>query len=75
VDSDGYVLLAITTKNPSAKIAATPSLAFGFNWSRVTMVMGKQMMMTSLQMLTETVSVCVNTMQMLRINVQKMVIQ
>lgn len=37
------VLLAMMTKNPRAKIAATPSFCFIFICSFMTMVMGKLM--------------------------------
>jgi len=50
----GYALLAITTKKPRAKMPATPILSLSFIWRRETIVMGKQMMMTSVKMLTMT---------------------
>lgn len=36
-------LLAMTTKKPRAKIAATPIFCFVFIWSFITMVMGRLM--------------------------------
>jgi sorbitol-specific phosphotransferase system component IIC len=47
-------LLEITTKKPSEKIPATPILSLSFICRRETMVMGRRMMMTSVQMLTES---------------------
>ena len=50
-----YVLLAMTTKKPRANIAATPIFCLSFICSRETMVMGKQMMITSVMMLKKMV--------------------
>ena len=55
LESDGDVLLAITTKKPRAKIPATPSFCFSFICSLETMVMGRQMMNTSVAMLKQMV--------------------
>jgi hypothetical protein len=47
------ILLAIITKKPRAKMAPTPILSLSFIWSRETIVIGKQMMIASVKMLTE----------------------
>jgi hypothetical protein len=50
----GYSLLAITTKKPRAKTVPTAILSLSFICSRETMVMGRQMMITSVKMLTKS---------------------
>jgi hypothetical protein len=50
----GYSLLAITTKKPRAKTVPTAILSLSFICSRDTMVMGRQMMITSVKMLTKS---------------------
>jgi hypothetical protein len=58
-ESKRNLLLAITTKKPREKTAATPSFCLSFIWSRETMVMGRQMIITSVKMLTcQTLLVC-----------------
>jgi hypothetical protein len=49
----GHVLLEITTENPKAKMAPTPILSLSFMWSRETIVMGRQIIITSVKMLTK----------------------
>jgi hypothetical protein len=46
------VLLAMTTKKPREKTPATASLSLSFIWRRETMVMGRQIIITSVKMLT-----------------------
>jgi hypothetical protein len=57
----GDVLLAITTKKPSAKMPATPILSLSFICSREIMTMGRRMMMMSVVMLTENAYISVRT--------------
>lgn len=71
------VLLAITTKKPSAKMAATPSLSLSFIWSRETIVMGRRIMVMSVKMLTvsKRVSSSMYAERMRCIDLQNVVIQ
>jgi hypothetical protein len=57
VKAKGYVLLAITTNKPRAKIEATPILSLVFICKRETIVMGRQMMMMSVKMLTTSINI------------------
>jgi hypothetical protein len=58
-ESRRNILLAITTKKPREKTAATPIFCLSFIWSRETMVMGRQIIITSVKMLTsKTLLVC-----------------
>jgi len=65
----------MTTKKPKAKIAPTPIFCLSFIWSRDTIVMGRQMMMTSVKMLTGSFSARATCAMQVQLNVQKMVIQ